>query len=181
MLFHMVWLLSEPKANRRLQAATEERSAAAWQAIGSLGRAIGKSFRAWSEAGARRRAEAGTVRELQLLSDRALADLGIHRSEIRGIAGDLVERASNEKSEPRRPKTVWAPPAWFSRETALAVGQAVREGALGCQTKGLEGLLWLRCVRRKQVDPKPSDLTACSGAVRTEDGTAPRRTGLAVN
>ena len=130
MLFHMVWLLSEPKANRRLQAATEERSAAAWQAIGSLGRAIGKSFRAWSEAGARRRAEAGTVRELQLLSDRALADLGIHRSEIRSIAGDLVERASNEKPEPRRPETVWAPPAWFSRETALAVGQAVREGRL---------------------------------------------------
>ena len=130
MLFHMVWLLSEPKANRRLQTATQERSAVAWQAMGSLGRAIGKSWRAWSQAGARRRAEAGTVRELQLLSDRALADLGIHRSEIRSIASDLVERTPSAKIKPPRPEAGWAPPAWFSRETALAVGQVVREGRL---------------------------------------------------
>ena len=128
MLFHMVWLLSEPKANQRLEAANQARSAAAWQAIGSLGRAVGKGFRAWSEAGARRRAEAGTMRELQLLSDQALADIGIHRSEIRSVAGDLVERTQSEKAEPPRPEAVWAPPAWFSRETALAIGQALREG-----------------------------------------------------
>lgn len=34
-----------------------------------------------------------TVQELQQLSDRELADLGIHRSSIQGIARDSVYRA----------------------------------------------------------------------------------------
>ena len=130
MLFQMVWLISDPKANQRLKTASQAGSATAWRVIGALGRAAGTALRTWSEASARRRAEAGAMRELQLMSDRALADIGIDRREIRRVAGDLVELRSRDTAAPPQPEATWAPPAWFSRETALAVGRALRKGRL---------------------------------------------------
>ena len=61
MLFQMVWLISDPKANQRLKAASEAGSANAWQALGALSRTVSQGFRAWSAAGARRRAQARLV------------------------------------------------------------------------------------------------------------------------
>lgn len=130
MLFQMVWLISDPKANQRLKAASEAGSANAWQALGALSRTVSQGFRAWSAAGARRRAQAGAVRELRLMSDRALSDIGIDRSEIHRVAGDLIELRPGAKGVQPCPETSWAPPAWFSRGTALAVGRALRQGQL---------------------------------------------------
>ena len=47
-----------------------------------------------SAARARRALFSQTVRELGALSDRELADLGIHRSQITAIAGECAARAT---------------------------------------------------------------------------------------
>ncbi|WP_235830069.1 DUF1127 domain-containing protein [Algihabitans albus] len=118
-----------------MKTASQAGSATAWQAVGTLGRAVGKGLRAWSEAGARRRARSGAVRELQLMSDRALADIGIDRSEIHRVAGDLVEVQPEDKAARPHPEVTWAPPAWLSRGTALAVERALREERLVSKQK----------------------------------------------
>ncbi len=60
-------------------------------ALAKLGTALRRLAAKHRKAAGRRRAEAKTVRELQGLSDRALKDIGLQRSDIRRIAQALAQ------------------------------------------------------------------------------------------
>ncbi|HUF87901.1 MAG TPA: DUF1127 domain-containing protein [Thermohalobaculum sp.] len=83
---HYIWLNSNPVLHAQLRRANEARSAAVYAAWRAAVQALGAPFR---RLGATLRA-AGRAREtvnaLSALSDRDLADIGLHRGEIAGIA-----------------------------------------------------------------------------------------------
>jgi uncharacterized protein YjiS (DUF1127 family) len=72
------------------QARSQANKALGKALIGAAAGAVGRVLRSQIEAASRRRQEAATIRELQALSDRALADIGLTRRDIPDIARTLT-------------------------------------------------------------------------------------------
>jgi uncharacterized protein YjiS (DUF1127 family) len=79
---------------RRLQAR------AAAGAFASVFRSLVWPFQKLAAASARASREAAAIRQLSVLDDHLLADLGIHRGQIRAAVAGLMERPVAEQARP---------------------------------------------------------------------------------
>ena len=90
MIYHLALLLPTSDSASLHRTARRARARANRQLGRGLIAALRRGLRRQAERSARRRAEAVTLRELRQLSDRALADIGLERAQIRDIARSLA-------------------------------------------------------------------------------------------
>ena len=118
MAYHYLWLSAKPEFAPHLRRANEERSAAFYQGFAGLWRQLSR-IKVPAEAVAgwlqRRVRERAALRELSVLDDHSLKDIGVARGEIRRIArafadGEKVQRRPGGDIEIASNQTV---PAWF--------------------------------------------------------------------
>lgn len=86
MLIHTVILRDDPVLQARLRAANEERAATMRAAFKGLFRLVAAPVRLAAAALVRAHRRSRALQQLGGLDDRALADIGIHRNEIRSLA-----------------------------------------------------------------------------------------------
>ncbi len=121
MVYHYLWLSSNPDLAVHLTRANEERSAALYQGAANLWRKLAAVTHLAADVTAwlrRRIRERAALRELSALDDRSLSDIGISRGEILRVArsfGDGIE----EQRRPGGDRDAAAPtakprmPAWL--------------------------------------------------------------------
>jgi len=73
-----------------MTTSTFTKSLSAGASVGTLRTGVMQAAKRFQDARARRAVYRSTLRELGILSNRELADIGIHRSQIRGIAQDAA-------------------------------------------------------------------------------------------
>lgn len=92
--YHHIWITGDPVATRHLQRANEERSAAFYAALTSVGRGfatVAATTRSLHAQWQRRQRRLAAVRELNALDDYNLKDIGVSRGEIDHIAEALAD------------------------------------------------------------------------------------------
>lgn len=97
---HHIWITGDPVAIQHLQRANEERSAAFYAALKSIGRGfatMATTFRSLRAQWQRRQRKLAAIRELNALDDYNLKDIGVSRGEIEHIA----EAHADGVEEPR--------------------------------------------------------------------------------
>ncbi len=133
MIYHLALLLPTSDSASLHRTARRARARANRQLGRGLIAALRRGLRRQAERSARRRAEAVTLRELRQLSDRALADIGLERAQIRDIARSLAAdraraldgRALTERAARRAPTAApTAAPAYLRLVTPEATETA---------------------------------------------------------
>ncbi len=97
---------TDPRTLARYEArAHVERANAVHDAFAAFGRAVAAVARGVARTVSRRRAARATIRRLQALDDRTLADIGVHRGGITAVAWATVD---GETRPGRAPEAVTA-------------------------------------------------------------------------
>jgi uncharacterized protein YjiS (DUF1127 family) len=118
------WFVDDAEMSRAMARARRERSDAITAFFAAIGRGLVPSLRAATRGFRRWRQRQRAIRDLQVLDDRTLKDIGVSRGEIGSVVGDLMAgRPRRGAARPIRPAVAisYVPDAAV-RDVPAAVG-----------------------------------------------------------